>query len=362
LSLKILKVKNFKSLHNFRLELGKFNVLIGKNASGKTNVVEVFRLLKEIVKPETINPPIKFGGYKNIVWKGDEELPIEIFIDTTDNVQYFISFIVQGGRFQILKEEFTSKKIQIKREGEKVQVVRGKKRVKTKRYPLSRSILSLPVWLEEGILVAMPIVELWSFIQRISVSHFIPTKMKGSSSPEIAELDFCGENIHTILQRIFQENQTWPREMLDPLQTIFPEIENIKIVLTEDGRFILKVSEKGLDLPPKCISDGFYKILGILALTKYPTSLIVVEEIENSIHPEAIEVVVGALRESKKQVILTTHSPTVLDLIPPSETITISKTYGETKAGRVKNPKALKEKLDAGKMTHGEAWLHGLYK
>ncbi|WP_456439167.1 AAA family ATPase, partial [Caldithrix abyssi] len=41
-------VKNFKSFDHLNIELSNFNVVIGPNASGKSNFVQIFRFLKDI--------------------------------------------------------------------------------------------------------------------------------------------------------------------------------------------------------------------------------------------------------------------------------------------------------------------------
>jgi len=43
-----LRVENFKSFKQLDLELGDFNVVIGANASGKSNLVQIFRFLRDI--------------------------------------------------------------------------------------------------------------------------------------------------------------------------------------------------------------------------------------------------------------------------------------------------------------------------
>lgn len=48
MSVKRIRVANFKSLDKLEVELGKFNVLIGANASGKSNFVQIFEFLMNI--------------------------------------------------------------------------------------------------------------------------------------------------------------------------------------------------------------------------------------------------------------------------------------------------------------------------
>ena len=46
MAIKKIKISNSKSFKNLELELGKFNVLIGANASGKSNFTQVFGFLR----------------------------------------------------------------------------------------------------------------------------------------------------------------------------------------------------------------------------------------------------------------------------------------------------------------------------
>ena len=50
MAIKKIKVSNFKTFKNLDLELGSFNVVIGANASGKSNFVEIFQFLKDVRK------------------------------------------------------------------------------------------------------------------------------------------------------------------------------------------------------------------------------------------------------------------------------------------------------------------------
>lgn len=48
MAIKRIHVKNFKSFKDLEVEFGKFNVLIGANASGKSNFIQMFQFLRDI--------------------------------------------------------------------------------------------------------------------------------------------------------------------------------------------------------------------------------------------------------------------------------------------------------------------------
>jgi predicted ATPase len=48
--IKKITLKNFKSFKELSINLNNFNVLIGANNSGKSNFIQVFRFIKDLVK------------------------------------------------------------------------------------------------------------------------------------------------------------------------------------------------------------------------------------------------------------------------------------------------------------------------
>src|SRR4030067_57962 len=106
-SLKKVFIKNFKSLHDCEIDIGKLNVVVGANASGKSNLIEAFRLLKKIYVDKDSFPFLEWWGYNNVVWQRKEELPIIIglLFDIEGYEVYFeTNFTGMGGKFQILRE------------------------------------------------------------------------------------------------------------------------------------------------------------------------------------------------------------------------------------------------------------------
>ncbi|RLE41518.1 hypothetical protein DRJ16_06160 [Candidatus Woesearchaeota archaeon] len=101
-------VKNFKSLKDIDMQLKDFNLLIGPNASGKTNIIEAFKLLTKIYSSEPhINPFLEWWGYQNVAWRGAENLPIIIGYEiqvSKYKAQFEIGISGTGGRFEILRE------------------------------------------------------------------------------------------------------------------------------------------------------------------------------------------------------------------------------------------------------------------
>jgi len=125
--LKKIFVKNFKSLRDCEIDIGKLNVVVGANASGKSNLVEAFRLLKKIYVDKDINPFSEWWGYNNVVWQRKEELSITIgmLFDIEGYEVYFeIACTGAGGKFQILREVLDVRGyVRFEKEGEWIAIM-----------------------------------------------------------------------------------------------------------------------------------------------------------------------------------------------------------------------------------------------
>ncbi len=88
-------------------------------------------------------------------------------------------------------------------------------------------------------------------------------------------------------------------------------------------------------------SDGTVRMLGMLAaLYQQPAPpLIALEEPEANLHPGALGVLAGVLKQAstRGQVLVTTHSPDLLDHLPPESFVVVEKVNGETKAGPLRH-------------------------
>jgi predicted ATPase len=62
-------IRNYKSLKDVALDLRAFNVLIGPNNAGKSNVFDCLRLLSELTRFRQGEPVHSRGGFSAIVWK-----------------------------------------------------------------------------------------------------------------------------------------------------------------------------------------------------------------------------------------------------------------------------------------------------
>lgn len=74
-TLEQLRVKNFKSIHDQTLRLGRLNVFIGGNGSGKSNLISVFHFLNRVVAGDLQTYTGEAGGADSILYFGRKQSP-----------------------------------------------------------------------------------------------------------------------------------------------------------------------------------------------------------------------------------------------------------------------------------------------
>ncbi len=450
-ALKKVFIKNFKSLHDCEIDIGKLNVVVGANASGKSNLVEAFRLLKKIYVEKDINPFSEWWGYNNAVWQRKEELSITIglLFDIEGYEVYFeIICMGAGGKFQILREVLDVKGyVRFDKEGEWMAITHNpdfiddviknplkyeaspKARAKLKKiksrltkeiryqvdleirlleysffYPLvgydftekktdkhfmlsnfpasmwSSQISKKPeeitvlypaiyneIELEDGLTGLLPesLFEIGKDSIRESFHKLLilnPLNIRMMKTPQPFRredtLKEDGSNIASLYHTIYLKEGRIPEEIYNPLSMVFPKID-VRPHITDDGRVMIKFFEDGLELLPPNTSDGFYKILTVLIAIYLKPPLLIIDEIENSLHPSTLELILDTIKIGDTQTIITTHSPVVVDMTDLSNIILVDKEQSESKFKRIKDPEKIKEFLIEKGITFSEGWIYG---
>ncbi|MGB2728828.1 MAG: AAA family ATPase [Halobacteriota archaeon] len=113
MQIKTIKVSNFKSFEEVNIDLGRFNVLIGANASGKSNFINLFKFLKDIAE-NGLDSAISMQGVdyiQNINIGASKNLSVELHIDSKDTPLKSLGFGEERGKgfISISAYEFTYK-------------------------------------------------------------------------------------------------------------------------------------------------------------------------------------------------------------------------------------------------------------
>jgi len=363
MAIKKIKISNFKSFKDLEVELGKFNVLIGANASGKSNFIQIFKFLMDITNYGLDNAISMQGGIeylRNVNVGLSENFSLEVVSDqqfgfalrrkekgfievkTYETIYKFdLKFKKRGQGFEIVEDKLTQKCVFFQLEKEKDGKI-GKEKVGEGEiiYFVTNRRIDLDIPEELGVkkenivppflreeklesktlLIEHPlhIFHPGIFSDSLSIYDFDPKlPKKGTPINGKAELEEDGSNLAIVLKNIL-ENKDKKRKFSNLVKDFLPFVDDLDVEKFADKSLLFKLREiyaKKYYLPSSLISDGTINITAlIIALyfdKKRSTSTIIIEEPERNIHPYLISKVVEMMKDAsqKKQIIVTTHNP-----------------------------------------------------
>ena len=365
MSIKRIEAKNFKSFKELKIDLGKFNVIIGANASGKSNFVHIFEFLRDITTSGLDNAVSLQGGVeylRNMNIGASEVLSIKVVSDRKFGwlgrrtkagligikiyetiYEFALRFNKKGSGFRIVKDRLTQKCrfIRLERKKKKIKekevlgdgeiiISRSNGRVKTdfnvppkvllKKEDIFPSFLREEKLPEHTLLLETPyffIPPLENIFNEISIYDFDP-KLPKKATPITgkAELEEDASNLSIILKNI-TENKEKRRKLFNLVKDLLPFVENLDVEKFADKSLLFKLKEsyfKTQYLPASLISDGTINMTAlIVALYFEKKPFIIIEEPERNIHPSLISKVVEMMKDAsktqKKQIVVTTHNP-----------------------------------------------------
>jgi predicted ATPase len=355
--LKKLILENWKSFRYAELPLDPLTVLIGTNASGKSNVVEALEFLQRIANGEHIEaalagnktlPSIR-GGVEWAARKPETNFILQVLVSGyDDNQDYLYSITVETGKItQVIDESLI---LLTYKSNENEEVVQEKlfqtnkpssntpsivvefsdtAIIKPQEFRRNQSILSQLIGLSMKMVEAINFVS--QTLQNLFVLNPIPSQMRYYS--RLSEsLESDGSNIAGVLEALPDEQKVAVESKLSEYIQYLPE-GDIKKIWTEPVTrlkidAVLYCQEEWkpgeiTEIDARSMSDGTLRFLAILTalLTRPEGSQIVIEEIDNGLHPSRAALLVKILKEigSKRNIdiLLTTHNPALLDAFGP---------------------------------------------
>lgn len=315
-------VSNYRSLgENVDLELGPFTALVGPNGSGKSNVVDVFRFISDCMHMGLFGALTNRNGIGAVRrWSDGHPFNVTITLELALDVDHrgTYSFELMGDTAEEYRVHWEAASVSGTKgnfnfligEGGRIQGPEGL------APSLDGKSLALP--LIGGDARFQPLVQA---LQRISVYSIFPDTLRGPQkySP-MKPMDGHGSNWASILKD--QPVRSWKPELISALQKLTGDIEDIKVsqaasYLVVQFRHTSKREKKPKWLDAAQESDGTLRVAGIVTalLQEPPVPVLGIEEPELTVHPGAIPLLYDFLKQAsrKSQVLVTTHSPELLD-------------------------------------------------
>ena len=355
-----IRLVNFKNFADETLRVGPFTVIVGANASGKSNIRDAFRFLHGIGRGYTLAEiiggkygpggqrewePIR-GAANEIIRFGQETFSIEVEIlwgeggPHSEKAQYMIEVGLdkrKSDEFKIKKEKLiveSETSFTAHSDGENLRV-RSAWDKEQKEILLESNQAALRQLMEyfrvEAVRNKIP-VELISMmgwinyiLSDINFPELSPDRMREPSLPGAEMLGNFGENLPTVLKEICTDPKrqeiltSWVHE-LTPM-----DVQEFEFPPDPSGRIHLMLCEaNGRKVSAYSASDGTLRFLALLAtlLGKYPEGLHFFEEIDTGIHPARqsllLELIEKQAAKEKVQIITTTHAPDLLNFVNDS--------------------------------------------
>lgn len=345
-----LRLRNFKSFADQTVELSPLTLLLGANASGKSNFFDAIRFLQgvgldlpltdvfrgRIEGGREIWPGLRGsaeeavrGGSKAFTiesrWSlGREELTHEITV-RVDPEPLVEHESLRAAGIGVLFDTHASALQE--RLGPSSAGPRRSRSVRAggDRNPTRRSLLGQIEHHRgkgEGVRLN-DVVEQCHALQtamRGTLSlDLLPGRMRGYVHRSTDHLGTSGENLSAVVYRLCQDGDR-KIELMSWLSALCaPDISDIEFVETDLGDVMMCIVEQdGTRISARSLSDGALRVLGkiVAVLTAPEGSLLLMEELEQGLHPAQagllIQILESAVNGGACQIVATTHSPTML--------------------------------------------------
>lgn len=358
-----IELENWKNFHKCDIKLAERCFVVGANASGKSNFLDVFRFLRDITRMGGgLQAAVAArGGMKKIrclAARTKSYISIAVTLAETADAEmewrYMLAFKHTGGG--IRKNEVAIIKEEVSQNG-KVILSRSEQDENEDNETLKYTHLEQPT-------VNKDFRELKSFFDSIQYLNVVPQLVRESGSLLLSndKEDYFGRNFIRRLSILNEKTRTaYFKRINEVLRIAVPQLENLSLVTDEMGVPHLEAKyihwrAAGSKQQEDQFSDGTLRLIGFLFALIDSPGLTLLEEPETNLHsaivaqfPEFIAKM-QRTRKEMRQVILTTHSFDILsnEGIAGNEVVVLTNTSEGTELSNIEDITQIKSMLNAG--------------
>lgn len=376
-----LQLENWKSYEKASLQIDPLTILIGTNASGKSNALDAFVLLNRVASGAMLTSALQGDGALAPMRGGVDwaaQRPGTKFAvgavcraDELTDYEYRIECRISENRCDVSAEQLIRKKYRANKTGKRTATVAGTMRLfrtdpctnaapnivarlynEKKGAPRtlgrSHSVLFQLVGQKLRQEIQDGVTEVIASLREIFLLDPIPSHMR-AYSPLADKLDSDAKNIAGVIAAIPEGKQKEIEAALTRYASKLPERDIRRVYAETVGKFksdaMLYCEEDWLGagephtIDARGMSDGTLRFLAILTalLTRPEGSLLVIEEIDNGLHPSRASMLLDMLKTIGKQrgvdVLATTHNPALLDAMGTEMVPFITVAHRDRKTG-----------------------------
>ena len=359
-------IEHFKSIDRLELDLGRLVLLVGPNGSGKSNFVDALRFVRDAVQYGLDRAVSERHGIDSVrQWSPSKPYHISIRLDLMNEMgsgHFAVTLASARGAHVVRREEGSwlyhhenARGAANYSRGPDGQVIIQSRDDELKVQAEQAEELFLSQlearWLRP-LLYALANFEAYSIYPNV-----IRTPQKSSSDTRLSS---SGENLTSIFRQITkskrQDHVKARNEIVASIRHVMPALDNIRIQ-SLGGLMVpvFRVREpngKLHDFNVAQLSDGTLRLLGLLTALYQPRrpDVLAMEEPEQTVNPGILAVIAEAIQETalESQVVVTTHSPELLDKFPdPGVVFAVEMDGGVSRIGPVSptQVKAVRERL-----------------
>lgn len=354
------RIKNWKNFRDLQFDVGPRLFIVGPNASGKSNLLDVFRFLGDIVAPGggMAQAVEQRGGLKKVRSLFSRQHPspsIDVKMRDGDDEWRYVLVIRQEGsghRRVLIEEERVEKNGQ-------VVLFRPTEEDQEDQELLTQTYLEQKVT-NKGFR------EIAEFFARTRYFHPVPQVIRGLTGNEIRTADPYGSDfIRQISETHKRTREARLKRVQAALQQAVPEFEKLRLEKDSMGVPHLEAAYKNWRRHPAWqnetqFSDGTLRLLGLLwtlvATPAEKSSVLLLEEPELSLHSALVSELPSVLAEARRsakgsvQIFLSSHAAEVVDDRTVSEDEVLVLLPGEdgTKGSLLSDCEGIEDYLDAG--------------
>ncbi len=311
-------ITNFKSAGNLAFPLSKFNCFIGMNGVGKSTILQGIDFISQLMTGNVLSWLDSRG------WTA-QDLNCKLF--KASNILIRVQYRTQAGQLLNWHAGFNRSDLRcswerVQLDNELIFTSRGHEyHTEGRKQPISFIFQGSIISQLKDSELPPSILEFRDVLRRTrSLELLSPHLLRKRARTDDKDIGAGGEKLSGFLHNIKGDAKA---HLLVLLKLFYPNLIDFRVASMRAGWKKLMVveqfGEQTLETEATHLSDGVLRILAILAQAESDHPLVLLDEIENGINPEIIEKLVDILVNAQQQIIVTTHSPMILNYLEDDE-------------------------------------------
>lgn len=355
-------IEGFKAIHSASIELQPFSLFIGRNGTGKSSVLEALQWLRDAMKVGLGDATSeRYGSFQDLLNRRSSSLHLDLRFDqNARNPTHYELTSRSGTKNSAYRPIVDFERCVVGRTMAARKVIwsraesHDEKRGPPYRWIRHRSEKALVI--KSGDQLALSSTrervpgagDLAAFLEESVFLRLSPTALASEVNVRRrtgrSALSEDGSDLPLLIERL---PATAMKALVGRVAALFPSVQKINVATSGDSKHIVidermvsRGGTKSFPIPMWLLSEGMRRIVAIFALleARPRPPLIAIEEIENGLDPWTLEHVLDSLRKAASdgiQIIVTTHSPFLLDHVDIEEIIHVRRESGESSYERV---------------------------